>query len=96
MKITDFQMLYDNVLVKGITIKEKGGVLTADAYEDKPELGEVVSLGTGRILENGETLPIQIKEGDVVYFNSYSATKFNIDGDDYFVVRSDDVMGFKR
>lgn len=96
MKITDFTILYDNILVKGIEIKEKDGVLTAVSYDDKPELGEVLTVGSGRVFDSGEVIPLVIEIGDTIYFNKYSSTKFNIDGDDYFIVREEDVVGYLR
>lgn len=96
MKITDFKILYDNVLVKGIEIKEKDGVLLASSYEDKPEFGEVVSVGEGRIFDTGEVVQLKVKKGDMVYFNKYSSTKLNVDGNDYFVVHEEDIVGYIR
>jgi len=85
--ITKYKFLLDNILVKGIKIEEVDGIYNPDSYEDKPEIGEVVSVG-GQVEE--------IKVGDTVLFNKYSTTKFNFDGVDYFVVRSEDCIGYQR
>lgn len=85
--IKDFKLLHDNVLVKSILITEKRGVIVPTTYETKPELGEVVSFG-----DKIDTLKI----GDVVYFNKYSTIKFNVDGSEYFVLRFEDAIGYKR
>jgi len=95
MDITEFNLFGDKVLVKGIDITERDGIIKPASYEDKPEIGEVISSGPGRTLENGTVVPSQVQKGDVVLFNKYSSTKFNLDGKDYFIVREDDIMGAK-
>lgn len=85
--VTKYRLLLDNILVKGAKIEEVDGVLNPDSYEDKPEIGEVISIGK------------QVKDinvGDTVMFNKYSITKFNFDGDDYFAIRLEDVIGYQR
>lgn len=94
--ITKFHILYDNVFVKGINIEEKDGIVKPAQYEDKPEIGEVISIGEGRIFENGSIVPLKVKTGDIVYFNKYSTTKFNFDGEDFYVVREEDIIGYTR
>ncbi len=94
--IKKFNILYDNIFVEGIELEEKSGIVTSNAYEDKPELGKVLSVGAGRLLDSGIIKSLTVKVGDVIYFNKYSTTKFNFDGKDYFVVREEDVVGFIR
>lgn len=96
LNIKDFSILYDNILCKSIVITEKKGVIIPKTYETKPELGEVISVGSGRVFENGETRPLLVKIGDIVYFNKYTTTKFNVDGDEYYVLKEEDVVGYKR
>lgn len=96
LKIDNFNVLYDNIFVKGIEVAEVDGVLTPSSYEDKPELGEVIKVGEGRIFDNGNIVPLRVSPGDVVYFNKYSSTKFRLEGEDYFVVREEDVVAFVR
>lgn len=91
--LTKFKIFGDNVLVKGIEIEETGGVIRPSSYENKPELGRVIAFGKGRILEDGTIIPQEVKRGDVVLFNKYSSTKFNLDGNDYFIVRMEDIVG---
>lgn len=95
-KISDFNILYDNVLVKSITIKEKNGVIVPTTYETKPEFGEVVAVGEGKLIENGNRVPLTVKVKDIVYFNKYSTTKFNFDGTDYYLVREEDIVSYMR
>ncbi len=94
--IREFNILYDNVFVKGINISVRDGIYRPAQYEDKPEIGEVINIGNGRLLENGTTVPLAVKIGDVVYFNKYSSTKFNFDGEDYYIVREEDIVAFTR
>lgn len=94
--ITKFNILYDNVLVKAVEISEKDGIVKPAQYEDKPEIGEVLNVGEGRLLESGDILPLKVKKGDTVFFNKYSSTKFNFDGDDIYLVREDDIVAYTR
>lgn len=85
--ITNYTLLLDNVLVKGVKIEKVGGIINPDTYEDKPEIGEVVSFG-----DNVKELAV----GDTILFNKYSTTKFNLDGTDYFIIRLEDCIGYQR
>lgn len=96
LKITDFNVMYDNIFVRGIDVQEKDGIITPSNYEDKPELGEVLAVGEGRVFDNGNIVPLKVKVGDLVYFNMYSTTKFNLDGEDFYVVREEDVVAYVR
>lgn len=96
LDITKFNVLYDNVFVKGIELEERDGIVKPAQYDDKPELGVVIKVGMGRLFENGEIVPLAVKEGDTVYFNKYSTVKFNFDGNDYYVVREEDIVGYLR
>src|SRR3990167_10104264 len=96
IKIEDFNILYDNILVKAVPITEKRGVIIPSTNETKPELGEVILVGEGRFFDNGHLEPLRIKVGDIIYFNQYSTTKFNIDGETYYMLREEDCMGYIR
>ncbi len=96
INIKDFKLIGDNVLVKSIIITEKKGVIVPTTYETKPELGEVISVGEGRFFENGHQEPLRVKKGDIVYFNKYSTNKFNIDGEELYVLREEDILGYIR
>lgn len=96
VNIDSFNVLYDNIFVKGIEIEERDGIIKPQQYDDKPELGLVIKVGTGRLLDSGDSIPLTVAAGDTVYFNKYSTVKFNFDGEDYFVVREEDVVGFVR
>jgi len=83
--ITKYTLLHDNVLIKGIKVEEVDGIINPDSYEDKPEIGEVISVGN-----------VKVYVGDKVLFNKYSTTKFNLDGMDFFMVREEDIVGYIR
>lgn len=96
LDVASFHILYDNVFVKGIEIEERDGIIKPASYEDKPELGTVIKVGGGRLLDSGTVVPLSVQAGDTVYFNKYSTVKFNFDGEDYFVVREEDIVGYIR
>lgn len=87
LDITKYTLLHDNVLVKGIKIEDIDGIINPDSYEDKPDIGEVIS--TGSKVE-------EVKKGDNILFNPHSTTKMNLDGNDFYFVRLEDVVGYIR
>jgi len=95
----DFKLLYDNVLIEcniDTSIVDEVGLYNPQGYEDKPEIGTVVTVGVGRILENGDVKPLQIRVGDIVYFNKYSTTKVRLDTSDFYLIREEDIQGYYR
>ena len=87
--------LHDRILVRRIEEKEsvKGGIIIPDTAKEKPQEGLVVAVGNGKILENGTKLTLEVKEGDRVLFGKYSGTEIKVDGEEYLIVREDDVLG---
>jgi chaperonin GroES len=87
--------LHDRVLVKRLEEEKTspGGIVIPDSAAEKPIQGEVVSVGKGKILENGEVRPLDVKKGDRILFGKYSGTEVKISGEEYLVMREDDVMG---
>ena len=85
------KILYDNILLKPIISKGDGLVLSPQQYEDKPEWGEIISCGEGRIFDNGTIIPLKVKRGDKVLFQKYSAQKFRHQGEDYLIIREEDI-----
>jgi chaperonin GroES len=87
--------LHDRILLKRIEEKEsiKGGIVIPDTAKEKPQEGLVVAVGNGKILENGTKLTLAVKEGDRVLFGKYSGTEIKVDGEEYLIVREDDVLG---
>ena len=86
--------LHDRVVVRRMEEERTsaGGILIPDSAAEKPMRGEVVAIGTGKRLDNGEFCALAVKVGDTVLFGKYSGTEIKIDGDDVVVMREDDIM----
>jgi chaperonin GroES len=69
-----------------------GGIVIPDSAAEKPIRGEVVAVGKGKVLENGQVRPMEVKVGDKVLFGKYAGTEIKIDGQEYVVMREDDIM----
>ena len=87
--------LHDRLLVKRIEEKEtvKGGIIIPDTAKEKPQEGEVIAVGNGKILENGTKLALDVKAGDKILFGKYSGQEFKLEGSDLLHMREDDVIG---
>jgi chaperonin GroES len=87
--------LHDRVLIKRVESETttKGGIIIPDNAKEKPLEGEVVAVGTGRILEDGSVRPLQVKAGDRVLFSKYSETEVKVDGQNFLLLREDDLLG---
>jgi chaperonin GroES len=86
--------LHDRVIVKRVE-EEKlsaGGIVIPDSATEKPIRGKVLSVGNGKVLENGEVRKLDVKAGDTVLFGKYSGTEVKVDGDELLVMREDDIM----
>ena len=86
--------LHDRVIVKRWEEEKTspGGIVIPDSAAEKPIKGEVVAVGNGKILENGETRALDLKVGDKILFGKYSGTEVKVDNDDLLVMREDDIM----
>lgn len=87
--------LNDRLLVKRLAEEEKtaGGIIIPDSAKEKPAEGEVVAVGPGKAGDNGERVAMQVAAGDKVLFSKYGGTDVKIDGDDYLIMREDDILG---
>ena len=87
--------LHDRLLVRRMSEEEKtaGGIIIPDSAKEKPQRGEVVATGKGRILEDGTVLPLEVKAGDTVLFSKYSGTELKLEGSEFLMMREDDVLG---
>jgi chaperonin GroES len=86
--------LHDRVIVKRVE-EEKlsaGGIVIPDSATEKPIRGKVLSVGNGKVLENGEVRKLDVKAGDTVLFGKYSGTEVKVDGEELLVMREDDIM----
>jgi len=86
--------LNEKIVVKRLEAEEKtaGGIVLPDTAKEKPKQGKVLSLGEGKLLENGKRAPFQVREGDRVLFTSYSGNEVTIDGDEYLIMTEDDIL----
>ncbi|TAL67375.1 MAG: co-chaperone GroES [Bacteroidetes bacterium] len=86
--------LHDRIIVKPSEPEEvsKGGIIIPDTAKEKPQQGEVIAVGNGKITEEGKVLPLQVKAGDKVLYGKYSGTEVNIDGSDHLIMRESDVF----
>jgi chaperonin GroES len=86
--------LHDRLVVRRIEEKEtaKGGIIIPDTAKEKPQEGEVLAVGNGKILENGTKIALDVKVGDKILFGKYTGTDIKIDGEDVLILREDEVL----
>ena len=87
--------LYDRVVVKPIEeVEEKtpSGIIIPDTAKEKPSEGEVIAVGEGRLLENGQVVPLKVKVGDRVVYSKYAGNEFVLDGEDVIILREEDIL----
>src|SRR5918995_1687743 len=87
--------LYDRIVVKRIEEKEQkvGGLFIPDSAKEKPQEGEVVAVGKGKRLEDGKVIPLDVQVGDRILFGKYSGSEVKIDGNEFLIMREDEVLG---
>jgi chaperonin GroES len=87
--------LQDRIIVKRLEEETMtaGGILIPDTAKEKPQRGEIVAVGKGKLTEDGKVLPIDVKVGDKVLFGKYAGTEIKIEGQDYLIMREDDILG---
>ena len=90
-----FRPLHDRVVIRRVEAEEKsvGGIIIPDTAKEKPMEGEVVAVGTGKRLEDGKVIPLEVKEGDRVLFGKYSGTEIKVDDNEYLILREDEILG---
>src|SRR5258707_10646046 len=86
--------LNDKIVVKRLEAEEKtaGGIVLPDAAKEKPKQGKVLSLGDGKLLDNGKRASFQVREGDRVLFTSYAGNEVTLDGEEYLIMTEDDIL----
>ncbi len=86
--------LHDRVLVRRLEEQEAkiGGIIVPDTAKEKPQQAEVMGVGNGKMLESGERVPIDVKVGDRILFGKYSGSEVKIDGEEYLVLREDEIL----
>ena len=92
---TKFTPLHDRILVRRVEEADttRGGIIIPDSAKDKPQEGEVISAGKGKISEEGKVRPLDVKAGDRILFGKYSGTEIKIDGEDFIIMREEEVLG---
>jgi chaperonin GroES len=87
--------LHDRILVRRTAEEEKtaGGLFIPDTAKEKPQKGEIVAAGKGRITEEGKTLPLEVKIGDKVLFSKYAGTELKLNGEEFLMMREEDILG---
>lgn len=91
----NFVPLHDRVLVRRVEEQEStsGGIIIPDTAKDKPQEGEVLAVGKGKVNEDGKPLPLDVKTGDRILFGKYSGTEIHMDGEEYLIMREEEVLG---
>ncbi len=86
--------LADRVLIKSLEPEEmkKGGIIIPDTAKEKPQEGEVIEVGPGRVTDDGKKIPLEVKKGDKVLYGKYSGTEVTIDDTEYMIMRESDIL----
>ena len=86
--------LHDRVIVKRVEEEEKtkGGIIIPDSAKEKPQEGEVVAVGEGKVSEKGDRIALAVKAGDRILFSKYAGNEINIDGEEHLIMREDDII----
>ncbi|HTR38131.1 MAG TPA: co-chaperone GroES [Bryobacteraceae bacterium] len=87
--------LHDRILVKRLEEQEtvRGGIIIPDSAKEKPQQAEVVAVGAGKLLDNGQRAEVDVKAGDRILFGKYSGSDIKIDGQEYLILREDEILG---
>jgi chaperonin GroES len=93
-----FTPLHDRILVRRIEEGEtlRGGIIIPDSAKEKPQQGEVISVGKGKSNDEGKVFPLDVKAGDTVLFGKYSGTEIKLDGEDLLIMREEEVLGILK
>lgn len=94
--MAEIRPLHDRVIVRRIDndqTKTSGGLFIPDSAKEKPQEGEVVAVGKGKVLDNGSRLDPDVKAGDRILFGKYSGTEVKLDGEEYLIMREDEILG---
>src|SRR5579862_460143 len=98
MAKTSFTPLHDRILVRRIEEGEsiRGGIIIPDSAKEKPQQGEVISVGKGKSNDEGKVFPLDVKAGDNILFGKYSGTEIKIDGEELLIMREEEVLGILK
>ena len=92
---TKLTPLHDRILVRRVEEQEtvRGGIIIPDTAKEKPQEGEVIAVGKGKVNEDGKVFPLDVKAGDRILFGKYAGTEIKIDGDEFLIMREEEVLG---
>ena len=92
---TTLRPLHDRVLVKRLEAGDakRGSIIIPDTAKEKPQEGKVIAVGTGTVTDEGKNRPLAVKEGDRILFGKYSGSEVQLDGQDYLIMKEEDVLG---
>ena len=87
--------LQDRILVQRVEeeAKTKGGIIIPDTAKEKPAEGKIIAVGNGKVGDDGKRIPLELKKGDRILFGKYAGTEVKVDGEEYLIMREDDVLG---
>ena len=90
-----FRPLHDRILVRRLEEGEqvKGGIIIPDSAKEKPQEGEVIAVGEGKKNDDGKRMPMDVKAGDRILFGKYSGSEIKMEGEEYLILREDEVLG---
>ena len=93
--MTTLRPLHDRVLVRRVEAQDDkhGSIIIPDTAKEKPQEGKVIAVGNGKVTDEGKKLPLDVKAGDRILFGKYSGSEVKIDGDEYLILREEDVLG---
>jgi chaperonin GroES len=90
----DFRPLHDRILIKRLEEGEqvRGGIIIPDSAKEKPQQGEVKAVGSGKLLETGRRTPPEVRPGDRILFGKYSGSEIKLDGEEYLILKEDEIL----
>ena len=94
-KTTMLRPLHDRVLIKRLEEQDEkhGSLIIPDTAKEKPQEGQVIAVGAGRVTDDGKNLPLALKKGDRILFGKYSGSEIKLDGEEYLIMKEEDVLG---
>ena len=98
MSKSSFTPLHDRILVRRVEESEtvRGGIIIPDSAKEKPQQGEVISVGKGKSNDEGKVFPLDVKAGDSILFGKYSGTEIKLDGEEFLIMREEEVLGILK
>ncbi len=94
-KTVTLKPLHDRIVVEAVAREEKtaGGIILPDSAQEKPMIGKVAAVGTGKVLDNGQVIPLEVKVGDKVLYGKYAGTEVKVDGEKFLIMQERELLG---